>query len=346
MTDFLGNAFPGIKASLPRVDIATTPTPVSQHSVQVGDKQRSIFIKHDDQTSALYGGNKVRKLEYVFGRAMDRGAKRVATFGAAGSNHALATSIHARELGLDCTCFLSNQRSNPKVPVTLAKHVEVGTEVISYRREPSKVALFRKYIQHRNAWVVPLGGTCWYGALGFVNAGLELASQIEAGDLESPSRIYVANGTMGTVTGLALGLALADVRCDLHAVRVAMKQYANPGRLQRQLAKTAALMCRYDSSIPDDLASRTRVTWRDSFFAGGYAHVDEPTLSAVKFASDRLDLPLDTTYTGKAMAALVQDAATCDGPVLFWNTYNSTPVEVSDVCYSDSLPPEFSRYFV
>ncbi|MEL7186194.1 MAG: pyridoxal-phosphate dependent enzyme [Pseudomonadota bacterium] len=345
MTDFLGNAFPGIAGSLPRIAIATLPTPVSRHCTQIYRDSRMVYVKHDDQTSPLYGGNKVRKLEYILGRALDRGAKRVATFGAAGSNHALATAIHANQVGLACTCFLSNQRSTPKVPVTLAKHAEIGTEIVSYRRAPSKVHLFRKFLQHRDAWAVPLGGTCWYGALGFVNAALELAAQIEAGELECPSRIYVANGTMGTATGLALGLALVELPCDLHVVRVAATDYANSDRLQHMLEKTAALMHRLDASVPADLASGVRVTWRDGFFAGGYAHYDEATLNAVGFAAEQLDLSLETTYTGKAMAALIQDAATHDAPVLFWNTYNSVPLEMPDDFCARDVPKEFRRYF-
>lgn len=345
MTDYLGNAFPGIADQVPKLSIAELPTPVTRHDVRVGDRTRTIYVKHDDQTSAHYGGNKVRKLEYILARALQRGAKRVATFGAAGSNHALATSIHAQQNGLECTCFLSNQRNNPKVPITLAKHVEVGTEVISYRREPSKVELFRRFIQNRDAWVVPLGGTCWYGALGFVNAGLELAAQIEAGELQRPSRVYVANGTLGSVTGLALGFALAELPCELHAVRVASTDYANPERLQALLEKTATLMQRLDSSVPSDLGSKTRVTWRDGFFAGGYAHFDDATADAVGFAADQLSITLETTYTGKAMAALLQDAATHDGPVLFWNTYNSAPLEIADNFSTQNVPEEFRRYF-
>ncbi len=352
MSNYLGNAYPGIRARMPRVAIASTPTPVSRHNVRINDQSRLVYVKHDDATSALYGGNKVRKLEYILGRGLDRGARRIATFGAAGSNHALATAIHSRELGLDCTCFLSNQRATPKVAGTLAKHVEIGTEIVSYRREPSKVLLFRRFLQNRNAWAVPLGGTCWYGALGFVNAGLEFAAQVESGELDCPSRIYVANGTMGTVAGLALGLALADLRCDLHAVRVATNDFTRPEVLQRLIEKTALLMQRVDKTVPADVAARTRVTWREGFFAGGYAHVDEPTLDAVAFANRELDLNLETTYTGKAMAALLQDAATVEEPVCFWNTYssaattNSGALSWDDVVRSGTeLPDEFRRFF-
>lgn len=345
MTDYLGNAFPGIASGAPKIEIASLPTPVSRHEVEFGDSSRTVYVKHDDQTSDLYGGNKLRKLEYLFGRALDEGAKRVVTFGAAGSNHALATAIHAKKLGLDCTCYLSNQRTNPKVPVTLAKHAEIGTDIVSWRRAPVNLNLLRQYFRNPDTWVIPLGGTCWYGTLGFVNAGIELAAQIESGELERPSRVYVANGTMGTAAGLALGFALADLAIELHAVRVASTDYANPTRFRHILRKTATQMHRLDTSVPEDLVEKTRVTWRDGFFAGGYAHYDDATTAGVEFAEAQLDLKLETTYTGKAMAALTQDAATHDGPALFWNTYNSRPIEIAEDFSVESVPEEFRRYF-
>ena len=103
VADYLGNAFPVLAGKLRKTSFASLPTPISHHKTKIAGGTRPLLIKHDDETSSIYGGNKVRKLEYILQRAMDRGAKRVATFGTVGSNHALATSIHARELGLECT---------------------------------------------------------------------------------------------------------------------------------------------------------------------------------------------------------------------------------------------------
>ena len=115
---------------VPRVSIADLPTPVSEHSLSLSNGVFEIVVKHDDKTNPIYGGNKVRKLEYLLARAISRGAQRVATFGAAGSNHALATAIHASGLDLDCTCFLSHQKATPNVPRTLNMHRKLGTEIV------------------------------------------------------------------------------------------------------------------------------------------------------------------------------------------------------------------------
>jgi len=348
MTDYLGNAYPKLAGQLRKCSIASLPTPVTQHEIALSKGTRSIAVKHDDQTSAVYGGNKIRKLEYILRRANDRGARRVATFGAAGSNHALATAIHAKEMGLDCTCFLAHQKRNPSIPKTLDKHLELGTEIVKWGGSVDRLALYRRYLQGRNTWVIPLGGTCWLGAVGFVNAGLELAAQIEAGELSTPDRIYIANGTMGSVAGLAIGLDLANLTTEIHAVRVADNRFVNRAVLERLVSKTATLLNRMDPSVSLDSTRQSRIVWRDDFYAGGYAAVDNATASAVLFAEENLDLKLDTTYTGKAMAALLSDLNSDTGgsASLFWNTYNSRPISstASDLS-RPGLPEQFKRYY-
>lgn len=349
MSDYIANAFPGLANKLRKCAFATLPTPVSHHRTEIAGGSISVAVKHDDQTSPVYGGNKIRKLEYIFQRAKDRGAERIATFGAVGSNHALATAIFARECGFACTCFLAHQKATPNIPRTLDAHLELGTELVRYGGGVNRLDLYRRYLQNRHVWVIPLGGSSWLGVVGFVNAGLELAAQIEARELETPDRIYIANGTMGSVAGLALGLALADLPTEIHAVRVADNQYAKREVMDRLMAKTATLLNRFDSSIPADLAANSKIVWRDEFYAGGYAHTDDATLRAVEFATDNLGLNLETTYTGKAMAAMLHDLAANQGARcnLFWNTYNSRPLPVvrPDTLLRHKLPPQFQRYY-
>jgi len=350
MTDALANAYPRLGERLRKVRLADLPTPVFAREVATPAGDRLVAVKRDDVTNPLYGGNKVRKLEYIFQRALDRKATRVATFGAAGSNHALATAILANDIGLECTCFLAHQKRTPKVPYTLNMHRRLGTEIVRYGGSIETLPLFRQYLQHRHAWVVPLGGSCWLGAVGFVNAGLELAEQVARGDIPCPARIYIANGTMGSVAGLLLGLAAAELPTEVHAVRVADNRFTNPKILDRLMRKTALLLNRFDPTFDAGTANRTRLVWRDDFFAGGYAVFDNNIVDAVSFAAEQLDLRLETTYTGKAMAALLHDlqlpeyqGETC----LFWNTHSSSklPVGIDRPDKLENIPEDFLRYY-
>ena len=349
MGDLLAAAYPGIGKRLPKLAIADLPTPVTTHRLSSGSRTFGVAVKHDEATSSLYGGNKIRKLEYLLRRAIDRGARRVATFGAAGSNHALATAIHASELGLDCTCFLSHQKVTPNVARTLNMHRRLGTEIFRWGHDVDQVALFRERLQGRGAWVIPLGGTCWLGAVGFVNAGLELAAQVADGLVRPPDRIYIACGTTGSAAGLALGIAAAGLASTVHAIQVADNPFASERKMLKLIAKTHSLLNRADPSFMAD-GYKQNVVWRDEFLAGGYARVDGATTAAVKIAKDELDLSLETTYTGKAMAAMLHDLQARDRDdefCLFWNTYNAQalPVNADRLSELGNIPAEFGRYY-
>jgi len=349
MSDHLGNAYPGLAGELRKRSFASLPTPVSHHELELAGGSRTILVKHDDQTSPIYGGNKIRKLEYIFQRAKERNARRVATFGTVGSNHALATAIIAKSLGFGCTCFLAHQKPTANIPGILDAHLTLGTELVHVGGGVNRLDVYRRYLQNRKVWVIPLGGSSWLGAVGFVNAGVEIAAQIAAGELDTPDRIYMANGTMGSVAGLALGLALAGLPTEVHAVRITETRYANWKGMLRLMNKTASLLNRIDPSIPANLAERCRIVWRDDFVAGGYANVDDATLRAVEFAKDTMGLTLETTYTGKTMAALLHDLEMnrARGLNLFWNTYNSRPLPTPETSEHSppALPESFKRYY-
>ena len=106
-------------------------------------------------------------------RAIDKRAKRVATFGSVASNHALATALYARRLDLDCTCLLSHQVNSPAVVKVLQQLLQCGAEIVRYGGDyRSRVGLMRRHVQRRRTWVIPLGGSSWLGTVGYVAAGL------------------------------------------------------------------------------------------------------------------------------------------------------------------------------
>jgi 1-aminocyclopropane-1-carboxylate deaminase/D-cysteine desulfhydrase-like pyridoxal-dependent ACC family enzyme len=347
MSDFLAQAWPRLAEQLPKLDLADLPTPVETKSLRLGEHDHRVSIKRDDQTGRLYGGNKVRKLEYLLHRARARGAERIATFGTVGSNHALATALYARELGYDCTCFLSHQAPTPATAKTLRLHLENGTEIVRYGGgRASRIATLREHLPRQRTFLIPPGGSNWLGAIGFVAAGLELAAQVDAGDVGLPERVYVANGTMATAVGLALGFALAGLATEVQAVQVTEDFVSSPKAMRRLLEKTALVLNRLDPAVPQDLASRARYEFRTGYLGDGYAKSNEKTDAAVALAHEQLGLQLETTYTGKAFVALLDDLGDRGGDVLFWNTYNSRPLPDpgAGMVPTDGLPEAFLRY--
>lgn len=349
--EYLSCEFPLLGMKLPRMTLASLPTPVADTRIRTSCGERRLSIKYDNVTGSLYGGNKIRKLEYILPLALAKGCQRIATFGAAGSNHALATALYAKQAGLECTCFLSHQAKTPYVPETLNKHAEIGTTLVRYGGAyHARVETLRKNLWQKNAWVIPMGGSSWLGTVGFVAAGLELAAQVSAGEVAKPDRIYVGSGTMGTAVGIALGLAIAGIETEVHAVRVSDKSITNRVALQRLLDKTVYMMHRLDSAVPADIGTRCNIVIRDEFFGPGYARSTQQGDAAIKTARDQLDLLLESTYTGKAMAAVLADLDDSGAPrrnALYWHTYNSVPLDTPATypLNEDFLPQEFLCYF-
>lgn len=325
--------FPGT-ASLARFGFADLPTPVTTHHELAADLVGArLLVKRDDLSAAPYGGNKVRKLEFLIGKALAEERRAAVTFGAFGSNHALATALYGTRAGLDVHVVLAPQPRTPYLEHNLAALVATGARVHvveSFEGAIRRGAELRAELRGRDGIepaIVPFGGTCAVSTAGFVNAGLELAGQFTSGQFPQPIAIYLPLGSMGTGVGIALGLAAAGVRSRVVGVRVVPAGVAPESLLDQAVTDAVEHLRAVDPSFPlltrDDLALEVR----DGFLGEGYA-VPTPEARAALETAARAGLTLETTYTGKAFAALIADTAggALDGrSVLFWNTYNSHP---------------------
>jgi 1-aminocyclopropane-1-carboxylate deaminase/D-cysteine desulfhydrase-like pyridoxal-dependent ACC family enzyme len=347
--------YPRLGERLPTVPLGAWPTPV-QAAGEAGLPGRcaGLWIKRDDRCATPYGGNKVRKLEFLLADAIRRGHESVFTFGVAGSNHALATAIYAGQFGLEAHLLLTPQSNSSFVGRNLRMGYWAGARQIHCRteadaRRQARLLELRGRSGLPAPYRIPGGGSSPLGVVGFVNAGLELATQVRAGLLPEPDVLYVALGTMGTAAGLALGFAAAGLRTRLVFVRVVRADIASPQRFRALYHGAARLLRRADPRFPLAPLDTTCLEFRNEFFGPGYARFTEEGMDALKFAREAFDIKLEGTYTGKAMAALLADlrAARLEGRhVLFWNTYNSQPMppEALAIDYRELAPP-FHRYF-
>ena len=321
----LHDAYPGLAARLAHVPIAALPTPVRA----LTESRCRLHAKLDGETHGVYGGNKVRKLEYLLAQARAHGCSSIATFGTVGSNHATATAIHARAQGLGCINFLSRQRPTPWLRHNLLAQAAAGARLVylSGDREARFETVHRTLQENSGrVWLVPMGGSSLTGALGYVNAAFELASQVADDLLDEPDVIYLPLGTMGTAVGLALGLRAAGLRTRVRAVRVVHESVGSRTRARRLLERMAALLHRMEPAFPEVDWPTARLEVRDDQFGDGYALATPAARAALDHARDAWGLALETTYSAKAAAALLadRDAGRLDGQsVLLWSTYSA-----------------------
>ncbi len=153
-------------ARFPRIRFAHLPTPLEYlPNLSKALNGPEIWIKRDDCTGMSTGGNKTRKLEFLLAEAREQGADIVLTQGATQSNHARQTAACAAKMRFDCHLLIEDRTgktdhdANPDMNGELAK---VAARFSSEGRKP---------------YLIPGGGSNPIGALGYVNAAMELIGQ-------------------------------------------------------------------------------------------------------------------------------------------------------------------------
>ena len=335
---------------LPYVDLGIAETRVERLATLSKEVGARVWCKRDDLTSPLYGGNKVRKLEFLLGEARARGSKSVITVGALGSHHVLATSLFGKQAGFNVHAILGPQAPTPHVrenilcdlAASATLHV-VPTFALAL---PAVHALAAKLsLLGQRPYIIPAGGSSPIGALGYVEAGLEFAEQLDTGKAAEVASIYLPFGTGGTVAGVAVGLAAAGVMTEIVAVRVTAKALANRHALKGLIRKVVANLRAYDIRFPDvaDLAFQN-VRIDSNEYGAGYGL---PTASGhdAEERAKRDRLTVETTYTAKALASLIRESRNRgnERSVLYWHTLSSADLSPL-LNMAPAIPKSVQRY--
>jgi D-cysteine desulfhydrase len=309
----LHDRVPALAASVPRVAICDLPTPVRPLTA-LGE---GLWMKDDSRSAPLWGGNKPRKLEWVIADAQRRGRGTILTFGALATNHGLATALYAREHGLRCALALVDQPRDEHVERQLARLGASGATLhFTHSSRRTMLALPWLLVRHRGPYVLPAGGSSPVGAIGFVEAALELAAQVERGELPVPETVWCALGTGGTAAGLAVGLRLAGLPTRVCAVHVNDTLRLDESTILRLARRTHA---RLGLATPPPAAGDVEVV--HGYLGGGYGHRIAAGDAATERAREAAGPTLDPVYTAKAFAAVLDRH---DGrPALYWHTFNA-----------------------
>ncbi|GAB4308588.1 MAG: pyridoxal-phosphate dependent enzyme [Promethearchaeota archaeon] len=322
--------FPDLESGLPWKPLVPEYTPVEEMEALGRELGAAAWVKRDDLSSPVYGGNKVRKFEFLLADALEKDRRQVITFGGIGSNHCVANAAFCRELGLKAVAGLVDQPVTPVVRKNLLLDAYFGSEVF-YSRGFFGVALkgVWQYLKRKGAYLVMPGGSTPLGSVGFVDAAFELKAQVDAGLAPEPDVIFVACGSTGTAAGLGLGVKLAGLKSKVQAVQVSFPSFTNLKALHKLARKTLRLLRERGADAPGvptpAALDLSHLTLDPSQYGGEYGRPTRESVDAV-LAARRDGLLLETTYTGKALASLVAAARGGElaGKVaLYWHTYNS-----------------------
>ena len=292
-----------------------------------------LWLKNDGLFGDAWGGNKARKLEWTLPDVVRKRRRTILTVGALGTNHGLATALYARQAGVDTVLVLVDQPLDDHVSRQLERLEHCGARihrthgmVRTIASLPFVYALHTDWRHLRPPYFLTVGGSSPLGALGYVDAALELAGQVERGELPAPGHVVVALGSGGTAAGLALGLAIAGLDTQVVAIQVNDRAPLNARRVVRLARRTQRLLESRGADLPPFRLSPSAVRVETRWLGGGYGHRTEAAECAIALALEEERLALEPVYTAKTMAAVLELSERGElgtGPVLYWHTHNA-----------------------
>jgi L-cysteate sulfo-lyase len=295
-------------ARFPRIRFAHLPTPL-EHLPNLSRALNGpeIWIKRDDCTGMSTGGNKTRKLEYLLAEAREQGADIVLTQGATQSNHARQTAACAAKMRIDCHILLEDRTGKTDHDYTQSGNVLLdhlhGASVEHCASNPdmngelAKVAA-RLKSEGRKPYLIPGGGSNPVGALGYVNAAIELIAQANAMGLRIDHVVH-ATGSAGTQAGMIAGLA--GIRSGVPLLGIGVR-----APRERQEENVFNLACATSDLCGTPGAVRREDVVANCDYVGkGYGFSTPGSLDAIQTLARLEGILLDPVYTGKGMAGFI-----------------------------------------
>ncbi|MEE8170366.1 MAG: pyridoxal-phosphate dependent enzyme, partial [Phycisphaerae bacterium] len=246
----LFDAVPALRRTLPRIALGAWPTPATPLTRFGGALNLpQLWIKRDDASDPVAGGNKLRGLELLLADAIARGFKSILTLGAAGSFHVRATAAAADRLGLRTFAVLTHQPRSAYVRRNLTIAHAAGAQLRAAWIPALPIQIARSWLDAVRAergrpYLIPPGGSSPLAGLSFINAAFELRRQIDAGALPEPKWLFVPLGSLGTAAGLALGCRLAGLKTRVVGIVVFSRWYCTRGRWARMANRMNRLLSR------------------------------------------------------------------------------------------------------
>jgi 1-aminocyclopropane-1-carboxylate deaminase len=300
-------------ADFPRTPLLFGPSPVhrlERLSEHLGGRVE-IWAKREDCNSGLaYGGNKVRKLEYLAADALAEGCDTLVSIGGVQSNHTRQVAAVAARLGLGCVLVQEHWVDWPDVVydkvgnILLSRIMGADVRLVDagfdIALRPSwQEALDTVFAAGGKPYAIPAGASDHpLGGLGFANWALEVAGQEAALDVFFDT-IVVCSVTGSTQAGMIAGFAAQDRPRTVLGIDGSATVDQTWNQIAR-IARSTAAAIGLDRALADE-----EIVLLDEWHAGTYGVPDAKTIEAIRLAARLEGMLTDPVYEGKSMAALV-----------------------------------------
>ncbi|WP_372843066.1 D-cysteine desulfhydrase family protein [Psychrobacter sp.] len=310
--------------SMNRQSLGFFPTPLIELTrLSTALNGPKIYMKRDDNTGLALGGNKTRKLEFIIGDALAKGADTIVTAGAAQSNHCRQTAAAAASLGLECHLVLGGHepkqlQGNLLLDKIFGCHIHWAGSNRKGEDIPQIVEQLKK--EGKKPYIVPYGGSSELGAFAFVEAFKELELQRQERDI-SFTHIVFASSSGGTQAGLMLGNKIFHAPYQIVGINIDKGETDTVPFDQYivSLANSTAALIGADYTF-----SETDLVLNSDYVGDGYGVIGALENEAIAITAQTEGILLDPVYTGRAMGGLLDMIRTGKikktDSVLFWHT--------------------------
>lgn len=310
--------------SMNRQSLGFFPTPLIELTrLSAALNGPKIYMKRDDNTGLALGGNKTRKLEFIIGDALAKGADTIVTAGAAQSNHCRQTAAAAASLGLECHLVLGGHepkqlQGNLLLDKIFDCHIHWAGSNRKGEDIPQIVEQLKK--EGKKPYIVPYGGSSELGAFAFVEAFKELELQRQERDI-SFTHIVFASSSGGTQAGLMLGNKIFHSPYQIVGINIDKGETDTVPFDQYivSLANSTAALIGADYTF-----SETDLVLNSDYVGDGYGVIGALENEAIAITAQTEGILLDPVYTGRAMGGLLDMIRTGKikktDSVLFWHT--------------------------
>jgi D-cysteine desulfhydrase len=287
----------------PRLPLALAPTPIMKLERLSRRLGVELYVKRDDLTGLLESGNKVRKLEFLVGEALERGADTLVTCGTLQSNCCRAVAAVSARLGLNAVLAVKGTRpaaydGNLLLDRLLGAAVRYLSDAEWARVDEvlEEMAEALRSQGHR-PYVIPESGSNEVGSLGYLECAVELAGQIGHGAPRFDTvAISVYSG--GSQGGMLMGKQLAGLPSEIVGIPIAWP--ADKVRHHVEQTMTQAIR-RFGFAIEVPKS----IHLLDGYQGVGRAAVGDAELATVVRLAREEGLVLDPVYTAKAFGGLL-----------------------------------------
>lgn len=302
-------------ARLGKLNLGFYPTPLHKLERISQEYGVNLYIKREDFSGmTLFGGNKIRKLEYLLADAKRKGCDTVVTYGATQSNHAMETATAARKCGLKPVLFLAAivEPDEKDIRANLLLDTILGAEIhiipadgrSTKQTMENSAAKINGYIeslerQGHKVYNIPTGGSTPYGAAGFAEAYIETMEQAASIGLK-PDVLFTATGSGGTLAGLCAGKAMTHGQAGIVAVLVGPKDDSYQSQVTDLANRTLTLLGARETAD----SSMFQIT--ADYIGPGYEKPYSAANDDIRYLARTEGIFTDPVYSGKSFHGMME----------------------------------------